>query len=150
MIRPWSGPGPAAVGGVPRRLAIAVAALALLPLAARAAGDVELGRALYERNCATCHGADGRGNGPTGVALAAQGTPPRDFTARGFRFDTDGDGLAGTETDLRDVIEHGAATYGGSPLMAPWSHLDPQAIASLVAYVRSLAAAAPPEPAPAE
>jgi mono/diheme cytochrome c family protein len=112
------------------------AALVLSPTPAQAA-DVANGKTLFEANCASCHGTSGKGDGPTGVALAAQGTSPRDFTVADFKFDTDKDGKAGTDTDLTNVIKNGAGAYGGSPLMAPWGHLGDAAIADLVAYVRT-------------
>jgi len=109
--------------------------LALAP-AARAA-DLAKGRLLFEQNCASCHGAGGKGDGPIGQALAAQGIPPRDFTKADFKFDTDKDGRAGSDADLMDVIKNGAGAYDGSPLMAPWSHLGDPALADLVAYIRT-------------
>jgi len=126
------------------RCALAAALAAAAPALARADVDLARGRALYEEHCATCHGATGRGEGPTGQALRAQGMPPRNFTKGEFHFDTDRDGRTGTRTDLRAVIARGAAPFGGSPLMAPWGHLGPDAVADLAAFVRSFAAPAPP------
>ncbi|MFZ7091383.1 c-type cytochrome [Primorskyibacter sp. 2E233] len=37
----------------------------------------EAGRVLYQENCATCHGAKGRGDGPSAANLR---TPPADLT----------------------------------------------------------------------
>lgn len=110
--------------------------LAVLPATAGAA-DAANGKTLFEANCASCHGVGGKGDGPTGVALAAQGTPPRDFTKAEFKFDVDKDGKAGTDADLAAVIKNGAGAYGGSPLMAPWAHLGDAAIADLVAHIRT-------------
>jgi len=113
------------------------AALGLLLPAASQAADAANGKTLFEANCASCHGTGGKGDGPTGQALAAQGTPPRDFTKAEFKFDTDKDGKPGTDADLTNVIKSGAGAYGGSPLMAPWAHLGDPAIADLVAYIRT-------------
>jgi mono/diheme cytochrome c family protein len=44
---------------------------------------LEEGRILYLRNCATCHGVDGDGNGPSSAALWP---PPRDFTKAQFKY----------------------------------------------------------------
>ena len=118
-------------------LALPAALGLLLPPAARAA-DAANGKTLFEQNCSSCHGVGGKGDGPTGQALAAQGTPPRDFTKGDFKFDADKDGIPGTDADLAAVIENGSGPYGGSPLMAPWSHLGDAAIADLVAYIRTL------------
>jgi mono/diheme cytochrome c family protein len=117
-------------------LGLAAALGLLLPAAAQAA-DPANGKTLFEQNCASCHGTGGKGDGPTGQALAAQGTPPRDFTKADFKFDTDKDGKPGSDADLSNVIKNGAGAYGGSPLMAPWAHLGDPAIADLVAHIRT-------------
>ncbi|PYM81561.1 MAG: cytochrome C, partial [Candidatus Rokuibacteriota bacterium] len=41
------------------------------------------GRRLYVRWCATCHGPDGRGNGPAAPSLIPR---PRDFTRGLFKY----------------------------------------------------------------
>lgn len=115
---------------------LAAALCLVVPSAARAA-DAANGKTLFDQNCASCHGTGGKGDGPTGAALAAQGTPPRDFTKADFKYDTDKDGKAGTDADLANVIKNGAGAYGGSPLMAPWAHLGDAAIADLVAHIRT-------------
>lgn len=107
----------------------------LLAGAASAEGNAENGNALFQANCMTCHGAGGKGDGPVGQAL---NPPPRDFTAGDFKFDSDGDGTPGTDADLAEVIKQGAATFGGSPLMAPWGHLPESDIADLIAFIRTL------------
>ena len=106
-----------------------------LPSASHAAGDAAAGKSTFVANCASCHGEGGKGDGPVGAALDPR---PRDFTVGDFKFDTDGDGKAGTDTDLANVIRNGAAAYGGSPLMAPWPTLSDEEVQNLVAYIRSL------------
>lgn len=100
-----------------------------------AAGNAENGNALFQANCATCHGPGGKGDGPVGKALQP---PPRDFTVGDFKFDADGDGTPGTDADLINVIKQGAGGFGGSPLMAPWGHLPESDIADLIAFIRTL------------
>ena len=105
---------------------------------ASAEGDaaaVAAGKALYDVNCLSCHGATGKGDGVVGAAL---NPAPRDFSAGDFKFDTDGDGSTGTDADLMDVIAKGAGEFGGSPLMAPWAHLAESDRANLIAFIRSL------------
>ena len=104
------------------------------PLGA-SAGDAAAGKTVYTTNCASCHGDSGKGDGPVGAALDPR---PRDFSAGDFKFDTDGDGQAGSDADLKAVITKGAGDFGGSPLMAPWAHLPASDIDNLIAYIRSL------------
>jgi mono/diheme cytochrome c family protein len=116
-----------------------LAAAFLAPGAALAAGDVEAGREKFQALCASCHGPEGKGDGPTGKALAAAGQPaPRDLSKGDFKFDTDGDGKAGTDTDIKNIITKGAMAYGGSAMMAPVAGLSDQDLDNLVAFIRSL------------
>lgn len=103
------------------------------------AGDVEAGNAKFQALCVSCHGPGGKGDGPTGAALAAAGQPaPRDFTTGDFAFDTDKDGTKGSDTDLKNVITKGALVYGGSAMMAPVQGLSDADLDNLVAFIRSL------------
>jgi mono/diheme cytochrome c family protein len=108
---------------------------AILTPAAATAGDAAAGKGPFELNCASCHGTTGKGDGPVGSALTP---PPRDFSVGDFKFDTDGDGKKGTDTDLTNVIKNGGGAYGGSPLMAPWPTLSDAEVDNIVAYIRSL------------
>jgi mono/diheme cytochrome c family protein len=114
-----------------------VLGVAILPTGASAAGDPAKGKVVFEQNCSPCHGMGGKGDGPTGVALASQGIHPRDFTKAEFKFDTDKDGKAGTDADLANVIKNGAGAYGGNALMASWGHLGDATIQDLIAYIRT-------------
>jgi mono/diheme cytochrome c family protein len=119
------------------RAALGAASL-LLGLGAPATGepvDALPGRDLYVEHCTVCHGAEGKGDGPAGVAIVPM---PRDFRVGRFKFDADGDGRTGTDHDLFLVIRDGAGAVGGNPVMAPWGHLGEERIRELVAYVRSL------------
>jgi mono/diheme cytochrome c family protein len=110
-------------------------ALAWLALSAAPAAVAAAGKTIFTTNCASCHGESGKGDGPVGAALQP---PPRDFTVGDFKFDTDGDGEAGTDADLKNVITQGAAAFGGSPLMAPWPTLSDDDVANVIVYIRSL------------
>jgi len=99
------------------------------------AQDVEKGKQLFITNCASCHGNGGKGDGPVGKVLQP---PPRDFTVGDFKFDTDGDGKAGEDADLMNVLKKGAGAYGGSQMMAPWPALNDEQLNDIIAYIRSL------------
>jgi mono/diheme cytochrome c family protein len=108
-----------------------------LPSTALAA-DVAAGKAKFSELCVSCHGEGGKGDGPTGKALAAAGQPaPRDFTVGDFKFDTDKDGKPGTDADLKNVISKGALAFGGNAMMAPVV-LNDADMANVIAFIRSL------------
>ncbi|ANX05035.1 cytochrome c/FTR1 family iron permease [Immundisolibacter cernigliae] len=71
------GKAPAAeVAGLAAQLKTRVAALYELRLAPQRAPDVAAAAQLYTEQCAACHGAQGRGDGPAGQGLEP---PPSDF-----------------------------------------------------------------------
>jgi cytochrome c553 len=116
----------------------AVAIGSVIPMTSFA-GDAEAGKAKFLSLCVACHGASGKGDGPTGLALAAAGQPaPRDFTVGDFVLDPDKDGTKGSDADLKQVITKGALVFGGSPLMAPIVGLSDADLDNLVAFIRSL------------
>jgi mono/diheme cytochrome c family protein len=106
-----------------------------LATAAYAAGDAAKGKVIFTTNCASCHGENGKGDGPVGAALTPR---PRDFTKGEFKFDAAKDGKPGSDAALTNVIKNGAAAYGGSPLMAPWGGtLSDADIQNVIAYIRT-------------
>jgi mono/diheme cytochrome c family protein len=111
-------------------LSLAVlAAAGLLITGSATAQDAAKGEQVYKTYCLTCHGPTGDGQGPVGKTL---NPPPRDFTQGDFKY-------GGTDQDIFDVISNGAASKGGSALMAPWGAVIPEADRwSLVKYIRSL------------
>lgn len=96
--------------------------------------DVAAGQALYRAACQSCHGEEGKGDGPASADMPLN---PRDFGTGQFKFDTDADG-SWSDADLKNVIRNGAAVYGGSPLMAPWLDLPDSDLDNLIAFIRSL------------
>jgi mono/diheme cytochrome c family protein len=114
---------------------LTLALTAFLTPAAFAAGDAAAGKKLFDTYCFTCHGLDGKGDGPAGAAL---NPPPRNFVEGHFKFDANKDGKVGEDADLALVIKNGAAAYGGNPAMAPWgSQFSDQQIQDLIAYIRT-------------
>ena len=93
------------------------------------AADAARGAQVFAQYCATCHGPTGLGDGPVGKTL---NPPPRNFQEAKFKY-------GNTDQDHFDVITNGAASKGGSPLMAPWGKVIPEADRwALVKYVESL------------
>lgn len=106
------------------------------PAATAAAASVtpamlEKGRAIYKTNCVPCHGETGKGDGPGAGVLKP---PPRDHTDRAY-MDTLSD------KEIGDIIKMGGAIKG-KPLMPSHPQLSGGDLEAIVAYVRSLSAAA--------
>jgi mono/diheme cytochrome c family protein len=118
---------------------LAALAMLLAPAPASAGdsvvGDAAVGKVAFILYCSPCHGETGKGDGPAGIALDP---PPRDFTTANFKFDTNGDGMAGSDADLKDAITKGGIPYNGSPLMAPWLTFTDTDVANLIAHIRTL------------
>ena len=113
---------------------MAFLASALAPSLAHA--DAAAGKALFVKtNCNSCHGMEGKGDGPVAAALDPK---PRNFTVGDFKFDANKDGKKGTPADLTLVIKQGAAAFGGSAMMMPNPGLSDADIAQIVSYVKSL------------
>jgi mono/diheme cytochrome c family protein len=92
-------------------------------------GDKARGSQLYAQTCASCHGAEGHGDGPASKGLTPQ---PANHTDPGRMG-----GL--TDTDIYAVICGGGAAVGKSPLMAAWGPVvGDQGIRDLIAHIRSL------------
>ena len=101
------------------------------------AGDSSAGKAVYDGKgaCAACHGATGAGDG---VAAAALTPKPASFVTASFRFDTNGDGQPGSDSDIADVIKYGAAKYGGNVSMPGRADLTDEEVSNLVAYINAM------------
>ncbi|QEL13840.1 c-type cytochrome [Limnoglobus roseus] len=107
--------------------------------------SVDRGRVLFVNTaktaCASCHGADGRGDGPGVVSdkkndppwIGGDGLPnkPRDLTSGVFK-------TGGEKAHLYSLIFYGIP---GTP-MPPHSKLSPREVEDLVDYVQSLGASA--------
>jgi mono/diheme cytochrome c family protein len=64
-----------------------IAALATLALVACAPAPAEVGRSFFAANCATCHGPEGRGDGPLAAGLARPVPDLTTIAARRGGFD---------------------------------------------------------------
>lgn len=87
-------------------------------------------RLLFKVRCATCHGAEGRGDGPGGAVLTPK---PRNFTDSVWQ-----DGVK--DEQLREIIVKGGAAVGKSPGMAanPDLEKEPEVVSELVKIIRGL------------
>ena len=103
----------------------------------RADDELEKGKGIYNGTgaCFSCHGATGMGDGAAAAALTPK---PRSFVEGVFKFDTDGDGKTGTETDVLNVVTNGAQKYGGSMMMVARPDLAEADRKAVVKYVLSL------------
>jgi len=109
----------------------APALLALLAACGVArAGDLESGRAIYERYCAGCHGVAGDGAGPAAPMLL---TKPRDFTKGVFKFRSTAAGTLPTDADLFRTITRGVNRTS----MPEWELLPERERWALVAVVKT-------------
>jgi mono/diheme cytochrome c family protein len=92
--------------------------------------DLKAGKELFDRQCASCHGAGGRGDGPSAAGFA---TKPADLT--------DGRLMNPLPDDfLVNVIRRGGPAEGLAPTMPPFEKFLSEAqTTQVVAYVRSLA-----------
>jgi mono/diheme cytochrome c family protein len=98
------------------------AILIALPTAVAYAGDA---KALYEKDCAKCHGSDGKGETKMGKKLGA-----KDYTD------------AKVQTELKDdagfkAIKDGLKDKEGKVLMKPAEGTSDEDIKGLVAYMRT-------------
>jgi mono/diheme cytochrome c family protein len=97
---------------------------------ALAQGNADKGKALYAQQCASCHGASGKGDGPAAVALNPK---PRNLTDKTYMT-----GLS--DQHLFDVTKKGGTAVGKSALMPGFgSALKDENIQDVVAYLRTLA-----------
>jgi mono/diheme cytochrome c family protein len=92
--------------------------------------DAAAGKANYDKLCASCHGATGKGDGPV-----ASGFKPKLRDLSNARY------MQGMTDDfMAKVTKMGGISVGQSPIMPAYgSSLSDQDIWNIVAYIRSLA-----------
>jgi mono/diheme cytochrome c family protein len=126
---------PAAAEPAPATAPAAVeAAPSPAPASAATASATDPGAQVFATYCQTCHGAEGHGDGPAAAALNPK---PASFVTGVFKYDANGNGTAGDIEDIQAVVRDGAAKYGGSPLMTPWSMLSATQLEAVAKYVKS-------------
>ena len=92
--------------------------------------DAPPGAASYVLYCATCHGSEGKGDGPAATGLDPK---PADHTNAAYMNPL-------SDEHLFRVIKEGGAAVDKSPQMAPWGGtLSDDEIRDLIAFIRTLA-----------
>ncbi|HWP60246.1 MAG TPA: ethylbenzene dehydrogenase-related protein [Candidatus Acidoferrales bacterium] len=92
---------------------------------------ISLGKQIYAKQCAACHGEQGRGDGEAAYLLYPK---PRDFVAANYRLVSTWERIP-TDQDLFNTITRGMP---GSA-MPSWGHLPEEQRWALVYYIKSLA-----------
>ena len=94
----------------------------------------ENGRRIYERACLWCHGAEGKGDGPSGWLIGRYSAPrPRDFTRESYKLRSTPSGELPTDQDLYQTV-----TRGIPGVMPPFSGLTDTERWEVLSYVKSL------------
>ncbi len=101
------------------------------PPAAAQSADAALGKAVYEKRCAGCHGQTGKGDGPAAELLLPR---PRDFTAGKYKIRAVAGTLASDQDLLRIVTDGMPGTS-----MPPWKELPERERSAVVAYIKTFA-----------
>lgn len=92
---------------------------------------IEEGKVLYRIHCRSCHGLEGRGNGPDAEKLDPK---PSDFTKAEFRIRSTPWGELPSDEDLLRVITLGVP----GTAMDPWASLSAIERLQLVSYTKTL------------
>ncbi len=89
------------------------------------AEKTDAGKKLFETNCVSCHGSEGKGDGPAGKTM---NPPPRNFTdPKGW---TNGQEFS----KMYKTLQEGITSRG----MASYSNLLPEERINLILYIRTL------------
>jgi len=93
-------------------------------LVSAAGGDPAKGKATFQAKCVTCHGAEGKGDGPVGKALKP---PAGNFTSA--------ESKKKSADELRNIIENGVPKTS----MVAWKkQLNETELQDVLAYVLTL------------
>jgi mono/diheme cytochrome c family protein len=90
-------------------------------------GNAAKGKEVFQTNCVTCHGPEGKGNGPAAAALNPK---PANLSDAKYISTL-------SHEHLVKVITDGGASVGKSPMMAAWGGiLSKNDILNVIAYIR--------------
>ncbi len=105
--------------------AVAVAGVWLLAAVAPPARSADA-KQVYEKNCASCHGPSGKGDGPVGKKLKP---PPGDLSAATKKS---------TDTDLAKIVKEGGKAVGRAVTMPAFGKkLNDEEIGAVVQYIKT-------------
>ena len=104
-----------------KTLFLGLAIISMAALSARA----EDAKAVYEKDCAKCHGADGKGDTKMGKKLGV-----KDYADAKVQADL-------KDEDATKAIKEGLKDKEGKVLMKPAESLSDADIKALVAYIRA-------------
>lgn len=93
---------------------------------------IDKGKKLFSANCSSCHGADGKGDGPAGAAL---NPPPRNYTNKESWKN------GPTASGIFKTLQEGIPGSG----MASYSYLSTEEKFALAEYIRSAFVPDPPK-----
>jgi DMSO reductase family type II enzyme heme b subunit len=103
--------------------------LALFSIAWAQQADANLGKQVYEKRCAFCHGIEGKGDGPAAPFLDPR---PRDFTRGLYKIRSTPSGTLPTDDDLFRIVTEGMP--GTS--MPAWRTLPEHERRAVIQYVK--------------
>lgn len=92
-------------------------------------GNADNGKKLFEATCVTCHGIEGKGNGPASKGL---NPPPRNFMDKAVMSKI-------TDEQIFKTIKGGGAAVGKSPVMPAHPQFTESQLKDIIAYVRHFA-----------
>lgn len=97
------------------------------------------GQVLFHRYCASCHGYEGRGDGPAARNLEIK---PRDFQAAQFLYGSAGADELPADRDLKRTIRTGVTARG----MPAWGGMQDADLDALVSYIKTFSPRWQPAP----
>jgi DMSO reductase family type II enzyme heme b subunit len=104
--------------------------LLLVATALLAQQTPQAGKAVYDKWCAECHGAEGKGNGSAALTMLPR---PRDFTQARYQVRSTSSGLLPTDADMHRVLERGMP----GTAMPAWPKLSERERDDVVAYIKT-------------
>lgn len=112
------------------KFAVTVLGFVSLALCNSAYSDnVEKGKTKFATLCASCHGQNGKGDGPIALSLPPESKPADLSGALKFASDLN---------KFKELLEKGGAAVGLSALMPPQAGMSEEDIGNLWAFIQSL------------